>query len=1044
MRPLNPDSLCSPTLCCGHRLVARIWRLVVPRVMGKTAALGWLVLGASSAVAQQVPCVPPPPGLTAWYPLDEAAGAVSVQDIALPPFSTVVDNGSPQPGPVQSGGPASVPGKVGAGALYFFGPYVRVPHSVDVAFAGDFTVDAWIRVVDCGHGGGGALAGILDKWDPNTQTGLSFFVDQPLPATGFLMLQWNTNLLASTNTLPANANPLANTGPWVHVAVTVDRANQLGVFYINGGVAGTFTPPVSSVTNLLDVFIGRHRLPRGHCELAIDELEVFNRALTAQEIWALYQADSAGKCRPTQQPLAQICVQKFLDRDGDGIWDPNETALAGWQFVVTDLASNVVGTLTTALPGTPPGCLNVPAGTYTVTEVLQLNWTNTTPLSLTVTLLPGQATNLVFGNRGCFNAPSGMVGWWPLDDATNQTVVLDLAGSHNGTPKNSGGTTIPVGIPTLWQLPHPGVFGGSLLPVVVNPATFPPRGAFYFSDTYIEVPHHPSLNIGSNGWTLTLWVWPTMGQQQPQPLVEKFDLAAMNGYAVYLDLTGPNSFTLKFNLNGTVVLGPTFTTGMAPTDWRFVVVRISPTGNVVLGVCDMFGNCTSTAPVTVAGFLTTNSAPLWFSRGTLGSPSGVLLHGIRMGLDEVEMFNRALSQAELQSIYDAEVVGLQKCPVLTGPAELCIFKFHDLDGDGVWDPNEPGLSGWSFSINPAPPQLATNVVTTLGGGGICVGVSGPATYTITELPQQGWTNTTPVSQTVTIWPGQLTNVYFGNLGPTGRLCVVKFLDLDMNGQQGPNESLLGGWQFLIQDALTNVVGVLTSAPPGAPTACVTLPVGTYTVTEVLQPGWTNTTPLSQSVTIGANQTIQLSFGNVQPVARLCVWKFHDLNLNGVQDPGEPFLPGWTIQIKNPLGAVLQTLTTQTNPVCVTVSAPATYHISEVLPPPIASWVPWSPTVPPSGTYSNVTVLPGQSLSFAFGNRKNIKVVGWGTPSPARLVLQVVGEPGRLYRLQYRLNLGPDSGWENVGQPILIPDTGAPVQVPVDLTGSQRYFRIIEE
>jgi len=183
-------------------------------------------------------CVPPPPDMVAWYPLDEQAGATTVQDIAPAPFSTINDWGSTQPGPVHSGGPMAVVGKVGAGALYFFGPHIQVPHSADLNFPSGLSIDAWIRVVDCGHGSGGAWAPIVDKWDPATQTGFSFFVDQPAPATGFLKLQLNSALFTSTHSLPTSANPVANVGPWVHVAVTVDPTSNLGVFYINGAVAG--------------------------------------------------------------------------------------------------------------------------------------------------------------------------------------------------------------------------------------------------------------------------------------------------------------------------------------------------------------------------------------------------------------------------------------------------------------------------------------------------------------------------------------------------------------------------------------------------------------------------------------------------------------------------------------------------------------------------------------------------------------------------------------------------------------------------------------
>lgn len=891
-----------------------------PSVWCLTSQLALAIVGASNLQAQSTNCLPPPPGMVAWYPLDEPPGATAVLDVAPAPFSAVPDTGTPVPAPVQGGGPVSVPGKVGTGALYFFGPYVRVPHSTDLVFPGSFSIDAWIRVVDCGWTGGGALAGIADKWDPSAQIGFSFFVDQPTPTTGWLKLQMNNAVFTSTTTLPTGANPPANTGPWVHVAVTVDAANQMGTFYINGAPAGTFLPPAGSISNNLDLQIGRARLPGGMCELAIDELELFDRALTPQEVLALYMADAAGKCRPGPKPDATLCVEKFHDLNGNGVWEPNEPPLAGWQFVVTDPASNVVGMITTSPPGTPPGCLALAAGTYVVSEVLQPGWMPTTPLSQTITVSSGQTVSATFGNRNCLQTPAGMVAWYPMDDATNQSVVMDLVAANHGTAKNSANVPFLIGLPTLWQLPDPAVFGGSLSPVVVDPGTSPPRGAFFFSDTCVEVPHQPQLNVGTNGLTLTLWVWPTPGSGAPQPLVEKFDPPNLDGYSWYLDWTGSNH-VMQFNLNGTLVTGPVLPLSLNPSNWWFVVARISPSGAVMLAACDMGGNCTNTPAVTVPGFQTTNTQPLWISRGLVPSATGVMLQGIRIGMDELEIFDRALSTAELYSIYTNELAGLRKCHTPSGPAEVCIVKFHDLNASGQPDPGEPTLAGWQFVVNPPPPGWGTNIVTT-SPGGICFGVTAPVTLTITEIPQPGWSNTTPATQTLTVLPGQLTNVYFGNQGAAGRICVLKY---------------------------------------------------------------------------------------------------HDLNMNGVQDTNEPALAGWTIQIKDNVGNVLQTVQTQTNPVCVQMP-PGTYTVSEVLPPPVVIspnfiWTPWIPTAPPGGTYSNVTILPGQSISLSFGNRKNLKIVNPAPPSPTHISILVTAEPGLWYQLQYKESLDNDVPWKDWGAPV---------------------------
>jgi hypothetical protein len=78
---------------------------------------------------------------------------------------------------------------------------------------------------------------------------------------------------------------------------------------------------------------------------------------------------------------------------------------------------------------------------------------------------------------GCFQPPSGMVGWWPLDDATNQSTVLDLAANHQGTARDLANNIVNIGPPPVWSLPDPAVFGGSLLPVVTDPNTSNPRAA---------------------------------------------------------------------------------------------------------------------------------------------------------------------------------------------------------------------------------------------------------------------------------------------------------------------------------------------------------------------------------------------------------------------------------------------------------------------------------------------------------------------------------------------------------------------------------------
>jgi hypothetical protein len=74
--------------------------------------------------------------------------------------------------------------------------------------------------------------------------------------------------------------------------------------------------------------------------------------------------------------------------------------------------------------------------------------------------------------------------------------------------------------------------------------------------------------------------------------------------------------------------------------------------------------------------------------------------------------------------------------------------------------------------------------------------------------------------------------------------------------------------------------------------------GTYTIQEESQSNWLQTsTPASYTVTIpsGGADVSGLIFGNFQEV-RISGTVFNDLNGNGVQDPGEPGLQGWTVDL----------------------------------------------------------------------------------------------------------------------------------------------------
>jgi len=107
---------------------------------------------------------------------------------------------------------------------------------------------------------------------------------------------------------------------------------------------------------------------------------------------------------------------------------------------------------------------------------------------------------------------------------------------------------------------------------------------------------------------------------------------------------------------------------------------------------------------------------------------------------------------------DVEAPG---CPANT-VGSLCGHKFHDQNRNGVPNGSEPGLSGWTITLNgPGGPYTAI----TGADGGFCFKGLSAGSYTLSETPQSGWVQTAPAggSYGVSLGAGQtLTGYDFGN------------------------------------------------------------------------------------------------------------------------------------------------------------------------------------------------------------------------------------------------------------------------------------------
>ncbi|MCE5315342.1 MAG: hypothetical protein ABFD49_06560 [Armatimonadota bacterium] len=116
---------------------------------------------------------------------------------------------------------------------------------------------------------------------------------------------------------------------------------------------------------------------------------------------------------------------------------------------------------------------------------------------------------------------------------------------------------------------------------------------------------------------------------------------------------------------------------------------------------------------------------------------------------------------------------------------------------------------------------------------------------------------------------------------------------------------------------------------------------------------------------------------VAPSARFRICKFHDLNGNGIEDPGEPRLAGWSFTVERPLGTVVEMATTGvdgcTDYIVVDAECDDTiqYYIRETV------QDGWAKTAPDGATNPiTVNLSPGTNSDVVFGNWQPVFITGY--------------------------------------------------------------------
>jgi hypothetical protein len=489
-------------------------------------------------------------------------------------------------------GAERVSGKIG-GALRFDGvdDWVTVADAPGLDLSSGMTLEAWVKPSGVAgwntvllKEGAGNMAYELYANNPDIARPAGYFTT---PGGG---------LRGVTGTAALQANV------WTHLAVTYDGASMR--LYVNGALARTVARTGAIVATNGPLHIGGNEVWGGEWFTGLlDEVRIYNRALSATEIKADMSGSTLPEPPPNSAPVAQndalatevgspvsFTAASLLANDNDANGDP----ITVTSMAVTSVAGGTVaGSGVEAWTYTPPASFS---GTDSFTYVIEDGRGGSASGKVNVTVAasapPPPAAGIVLALG--FNESAG------------STVASDASGrGHNGS--------------VLEAQFVPGRFGNAL--------------SFDGVNDWVTVADAAALDL-SSAMTLEAWVKPTsVAGWRTVLLKEGAGNMAYEMYANNPDVSRPAAY---FTTAGGTLRAATGTSVLPANAWTHLAVTYDGTN------MRLYVNGVLVRDVLRAGTIMATTGPLHIGGNQVWG--GEFFAGL---IDEVRIYNRALSAAEI-------------------------------------------------------------------------------------------------------------------------------------------------------------------------------------------------------------------------------------------------------------------------------------------------------------------------------------------------------------------------------------------------------------
>jgi concanavalin A-like lectin/glucanase superfamily protein/immunoglobulin I-set domain protein len=338
-------------------------------------------------------CVSPPSGLVAWWP-----GNGNAVDVIGSNNGSLVGNVT------------FTNGEVGQAFVFNGSDNVQVPNSSLWNFgSGNFSIELWANF-------------------SSSQPGPTFVADDDgayeHPKWAFW---WNTGGLLSFH---INGNgiyggtqigqiPFSPTvGKWYHFAVT--RSGSTFTFYVNGVQVGTGSDSESVPYISAPLTIGMAE-GQFYFNGMLDEVSIYNRALSSNEVATIYSAGQSGKCLPSPFTVTNQPASISVSTGGTANFSVGVTGLSPFSFQWVLNGTNISGATNASLTLTNVSAANIGVYTATITNPLgSLTSVGAILTTVDIKMFAGIIINGVVGTNYTIESTSAL-------QATNWMILTNTA-----------------------------------------------------------------------------------------------------------------------------------------------------------------------------------------------------------------------------------------------------------------------------------------------------------------------------------------------------------------------------------------------------------------------------------------------------------------------------------------------------------------------------------------------------------------------------------------------------------------------------------------